>query len=110
MARSSPRIEHMFDSCAAPQLSVNQDVPADWPVRLTCAQAPGPTDPSSNYSWTALVQFQSGRWEVGTVWAWSWTWSTAEWRCQVEVAGVTRWYHYDSKLLCKVARRFLGAR
>jgi len=55
------------------------------------------------------VQFQSGRWEVATIWAWSWTWTKAEWRCQVEVAGVTRWYFYDSKLLCKVARRLPAA-
>jgi hypothetical protein len=105
MARSSPIIELMFESRSAPPLSINQDVPADWPVRLKCAEAPRPTDPSSTHIWTALVQFRSGRWEEATIWAWSWTWTKAEWRCQVEVGGVTRWYHYDSKLLCKVARR-----
>lgn len=94
----------MFEKIVAPPLAVNENPPPDWPVKLTPAQAPGPGDPHSTYSWAVLVAVRGGLWRGGTVWAWTWSWDTAVWRCQVEVLGVVRWYVYDHRHLRKVAR------
>lgn len=104
IARSSRNIERMFELRAAPSLSVNQEVPTDWPVRMDCAEAPGPGDPHSTYSWSVLVEVRGGQWREGTVWAWTWSWNTDVWRCQLEILGVVRWYRYDHRHLRKVAR------
>ena len=98
----------MFDE-SAPPLSANQDVPPGWPVLLTCAEAPGPGDPHSTYSWVVLVAVRGGLWREGTAWAWTWSWSTAAWRCQVETLGVVRWYRYDHRYLRKVVRLESGS-
>jgi hypothetical protein len=94
----------MFEEFPAPPLSANQDPPPDWPVLLTRAEAPKPDEPYSTYSWTVLVAVRGGLWRPGIAWAWTWSWSTADWRCQVDVLGLVRWYCYDHRYLRKVIR------
>ena len=94
----------MFDEFASPPLAANHEIPSGWPVMLDCAEAPGPGEPYSTYSWAVLVAVRGGLWRPGIVWAWTWSWNTAAWRCQVDVLNVVRWYRYDHRHLRKVIR------
>jgi hypothetical protein len=94
----------MFEEIRPPLRSTNEDTPPDWPVLLTCAEAPEPGDPYSTNGWAVLVAVRGGLWREGAVWAWTWSSDTAVRRCQIETLGVVRWYHYDQQHLRKIAR------
>lgn len=91
----------MFDTHPAPSPWHNEEIPAGWPVRLSCAAAPGRDEPCSTRRRDAYVAMVDGSWEEAVVWAWTWNaeGKPVRWRCQVEIGGHVRWYSYDEHLI-----------
>ncbi|WP_327292914.1 hypothetical protein [Streptomyces sp. NBC_01198] len=95
----------MFDSFPPPARSRHEELPADWPFRLTRAEPPGEGDPCSTRRRDVVVATRDGGWEEGVVWAWSGQGRPpVRWRCQLEVGGHISWYVHDELLIHPVER------
>lgn len=91
----------MFDAFPAPDRSLHEDVPKDWPLLMARAEPPGDGEVCSTRRRDVVVAMRGGDWEEAVLWAWtrSGVGLPAGWRCQVEVGGHVSWYVHDEGLI-----------
>jgi hypothetical protein len=94
-------MELMFDAYPAPDHSLHEEVPADWPLLLVRAQPPGAGDPCSTRRRDVMVAMRDGSWEEAVLWAWTPIGAShpTRWRCQLEVGGHVSWYVHEEQAI-----------